>query len=157
MGYTVSFWDRSETGEGHTITAWLWDFGDDGTSTVQNPEHTYAESGEYTVSLTAENDCGERGSFSLNIETGGENKMGEYTETVTITSGSMITISVEIVEPTAPFQFVQSVTGTPLTEKSAELRSEDGLTILQTVITDGDGIATFVDVRHGTYQIKITY
>ncbi len=35
-----------------TITGWAWDFGDDGTSTVQNPSHTYATAGTYTVSLT---------------------------------------------------------------------------------------------------------
>jgi len=35
------------------VTAWSWDFGDTGTSTLQNPGHTYAAAGTYTVSLTA--------------------------------------------------------------------------------------------------------
>jgi len=34
-------------------TAWLWDFGDDATSTEQNPVHLYQSSGTYSVSLTA--------------------------------------------------------------------------------------------------------
>jgi len=34
------------------ITEWLWDFGDGGTSTEQNPSYTYYESGLYTVTLT---------------------------------------------------------------------------------------------------------
>jgi uncharacterized repeat protein (TIGR01451 family) len=43
----VSFGDES-TGQ---ITSWLWNFGDDFTSTLQNPTHTYTISGVYTVSL----------------------------------------------------------------------------------------------------------
>jgi PKD repeat protein len=34
------------------IVSWGWDFGDGGTSTVQNPTHTYTANGTYTVSLT---------------------------------------------------------------------------------------------------------
>jgi len=39
-------------------TSWAWTFGDDGTSTLQNPAHVYAATGTYTVSLTAENSAG---------------------------------------------------------------------------------------------------
>jgi len=46
---TVSFTDLS-TG---TVTGWSWNFGDSGTSTVQNPSHIYQSVGSYTVSLTA--------------------------------------------------------------------------------------------------------
>ena len=34
------------------VTEWLWDFGDDTTSTLQSPQHTYAASGDYRVKLT---------------------------------------------------------------------------------------------------------
>ncbi len=50
----VSFTDAS-TGN---PTAWSWSFGDGGTSTVQNPSHTFAAAGTYTVSLTASNAAG---------------------------------------------------------------------------------------------------
>jgi PKD domain-containing protein len=39
-------------------TGWAWDFGDGGTSTAQNPTHSYTNSGVYTVSLTATNSLG---------------------------------------------------------------------------------------------------
>jgi len=38
------------------ITAYQWNFGDGNTSESQNPQHTYAESGEYEVSLTITTD-----------------------------------------------------------------------------------------------------
>ena len=36
-------------------TSWSWTFGDGGSSTAQNPAHTYTAAGSYTVSLTATN------------------------------------------------------------------------------------------------------
>ncbi|MEM6272030.1 MAG: PKD domain-containing protein [Bacteroidota bacterium] len=49
-GQGVTFTDQS-TG----ATQWNWDFGDGGTSTQQNPTHTYATAGTYTVTLIASN------------------------------------------------------------------------------------------------------
>jgi len=54
-GLDVSFTDLSF----NTPTAWSWDFGDDSTSTSQNPEHGFAEPGIYFVCLVASNDCGD--------------------------------------------------------------------------------------------------
>ena len=36
-------------------TSWNWDFGDGNSSTLQNPAHTYASSGSYTIKLTSTN------------------------------------------------------------------------------------------------------
>ena len=36
-------------------TSWLWDFGDNSTSTSQNPNHTYSDTGFYNVRLIASN------------------------------------------------------------------------------------------------------
>jgi gliding motility-associated-like protein len=54
--FPVSFTNNS-TGPG-TLT-YLWNFGDGGTSTVQNPSHIYAATGNYNVSLavTSSNGC----------------------------------------------------------------------------------------------------
>jgi PKD repeat protein len=48
---TVTFTDTST----NTPTSWAWDFGDSGTATTQNPQHTYSTPGIYTVGLTATN------------------------------------------------------------------------------------------------------
>jgi len=47
----VPFSDSSISGL-HNIASYAWDFGDGGTSTQQNPLHTYAQSGQYSVKLT---------------------------------------------------------------------------------------------------------
>ena len=47
-GQAVQFTDTS-TG---SPTSWHWNFGDGGTSTVQNPTHNYAAAGPYTAALT---------------------------------------------------------------------------------------------------------
>lgn len=58
--------------------SYLWNFGDNSTSTQENPSHIYTSAGNYTVTLTITNSCG----------------------TVT----SMQNLSVTVVPPTAIFQ-----------------------------------------------------
>ena len=50
---SVSFMDTTSGS-----ATWLWDFGDGNTSTVQNPNYSYAVPGTYTVCLTTTNACG---------------------------------------------------------------------------------------------------
>ena len=52
----VTFTDLSSG----TITAWAWDFDNDGDldSTLQHPTHAYTAAGTYTVKLTVSNGCG---------------------------------------------------------------------------------------------------
>ncbi len=50
-GLAVTFSDQSADPAG-TIGAWTWDFGDGGTSTLQNPVHTFSVAGTYTVTET---------------------------------------------------------------------------------------------------------
>lgn len=58
---------------GVNVDTWAWDFGDSGTSTAQNPQHTYNTAGTYDVTLTATDDNG----------TDSETKVGF----ITVTSG----------------------------------------------------------------------
>ena len=53
---TVNFTNGSHSA--NTITSWSWDFGDTHTSADQNPSHTYAHDGTYTVCLTIHDDHG---------------------------------------------------------------------------------------------------
>lgn len=49
-GNSYAFFDGTTGG-----TTWAWDFGDGGTSTQQNPTHSFPTSGTYTVILTVTN------------------------------------------------------------------------------------------------------
>jgi uncharacterized protein (TIGR02145 family) len=82
-GQSVQFTDQST----NNPTSWSWSFGDGGTSTLQNPSHTYSTAGTYTVTLTATNSAG----------SDGETKTG------------YITINPSVIAPVAAF------TGSPRT------------------------------------------
>ncbi|MEL5994237.1 GEVED domain-containing protein [Hymenobacter segetis] len=60
---TVQFTDASQ----NLPTSWLWTFGDGGTSTLQNPSHTYATAGTYAVTLRATNAAGNNTSAATSI------------------------------------------------------------------------------------------
>ncbi len=51
---TVQFTDTSS----NSPTTWNWDFGDGGSSTLQNPTYTYTTPGIYNVTLTSGNSAG---------------------------------------------------------------------------------------------------
>ncbi len=51
---TIDFTDLTT----QSPTTWDWDFGDGGSSTQQNPTHTYTASGTFTVTLIADNAIG---------------------------------------------------------------------------------------------------
>ena len=50
---TDNFLEVSFSNFSQNATSYTWDFGDNMTSTEESPTHTYAEAGEYTVTLTA--------------------------------------------------------------------------------------------------------
>jgi len=58
FSHTVSFLTAIVTDESIGATSWAWDFGDGGTSTLQNPIYVYDSPGAYTITLTVTNDCG---------------------------------------------------------------------------------------------------
>jgi PKD repeat protein len=60
---TVQFTDQS-TGP---VTNWNWSFGDGATSLVQNPSHTYGNTGSFTATLTVNGSSGQTSSTSHTI------------------------------------------------------------------------------------------
>jgi len=52
-----SFTDTSTDSDG-SVTGWSWDFGDGNVSSAQNPNHSFAADGSYTVNLTATDNDG---------------------------------------------------------------------------------------------------
>jgi PKD repeat protein len=52
VGALLQFTDQSSSGSAAQIDTWAWDFGDGGTSNLQNPTHTYNTVATFTVALT---------------------------------------------------------------------------------------------------------
>ena len=88
---TVTFTDSST----NTPTSWNWSFGDGSSvnATMQNPVHTYASTGTYTVALTATNSAGSN----------------------TFTRTSYITVTSAVVTPVANFVGTPTSGTAPLT------------------------------------------
>lgn len=59
----------TDTSEGNP-TAWSWDFGDGGTSDLQNPVHAFTVAGAPTVTLEVSNDAGDRDTISRQVRVG---------------------------------------------------------------------------------------
>lgn len=68
-GLTVTFTDTSTDPNPILggIASWAWNFGDNSTSATQNPVHTYAGNGTYTVKLTITTTDGRKASTSSNL------------------------------------------------------------------------------------------
>ncbi|HEX5001192.1 MAG TPA: PKD domain-containing protein [Bacteroidia bacterium] len=63
---TLNFTDLS-SGNGGVITSWMWDFGDGGTDTLQNPAHDYSAAGTYPVTLIVTTQAGCQQSITGNV------------------------------------------------------------------------------------------
>ena len=72
-GLSCAFTSTSSDPDG-SVVAWSWSFGDDTTSTAQNPTHGYAAGGTYTVRLTVTDNGGSTGSTSQSITVTGTNQ-----------------------------------------------------------------------------------
>ncbi|MEA3376524.1 MAG: S8 family serine peptidase [Chloroflexota bacterium] len=73
------FTDQSSDPDG-SIVSWAWAFGDGSTATAQNPSHTYAADGTYTVALTVTDDDGatDTASQDVTVSSGGGEAGGMY-------------------------------------------------------------------------------
>lgn len=128
-GEEVQFTDASTPAS--DIKTWAWDFGDGNTSTEQNPTHTYATAGTYTVTLTVTSDKGT------------DSATGEHTvEVVAPLTGTITGICYQNPDVPAPDQTVELfVDGSPF----------------DTQVSDsGDASYTFLNVPAGEITLACT-
>ncbi len=69
----------------NTVDSYLWDFGDGNTSTAENPTHSYAADGMYTVTLTVTN---ARGTDSYTLEVEMETAQQPVEQTIDVCRGT---------------------------------------------------------------------
>ena len=83
------------------LVAYEWDFGDGTTGQGEQPSHTYADEGRYTVELTVHDDVGQEDTHSERVAV--EDKRLQYTLTAkpdTVNLGEQITVQI-VVENTS--------------------------------------------------------
>ncbi|ACL17090.1 PKD domain-containing protein [Methanosphaerula palustris] len=77
----------NDTSLGGNLTAWSWVFGDGATSTEQNPVHTYAAGGNYTVNLTVTNSGGSNSTEKVDYISVARQPLPEANFTANVTTG----------------------------------------------------------------------
>jgi PKD repeat protein len=65
---TIQFTDQSTHSAGNPIISWFWDFDDGGTSTQQNPQHTFPEADRDDVNLTITTHNGCQSDLEIRLE-----------------------------------------------------------------------------------------
>ena len=135
-----------ETGDpmgGNNLTEVTWSFGDGGTSTLQNPSHTYTAAGTYTVSLTATNAQGSDTATKTNYITvtePGTGGGGMHVDDIVVTriisgrkyyGGAVVTIVDEGGAAVSGATVTGTMTG-PGTETLSGVTGADGSVSLQT-------------------------
>lgn len=133
QGNATQFTSTSTTNpSGQSISSYQWSFGDGGTSTQQNPTHTYAQPGTYTVTLTV--NCG-------------GNCSDTKTQTVTV-----------LAQPTCNFTFTTVCSGSATQFTSTA--SGEGITSYQWNFGDGQtgsgATASHTYAQPGTYTVTHT-
>src|SRR5207245_2104731 len=72
-GLSCAFTSTSSDPDG-SIVAWSWNFGDGATATAQNPTHSYAAGGTYSVTLTVTDNSGATNTAARTVTVGGANQ-----------------------------------------------------------------------------------
>jgi PKD repeat protein len=90
---------------GANAASYLWDFGDDETSTDQNPVHTYTENGTYTVRLSATNANGTR-TTTTTIQVGPTEETGDTSFQLGLSDWTLIIFGLIIIALIALVGFV---------------------------------------------------
>lgn len=100
-GTNTTFTDQSSATSG-TVNSWQWDFGDGGSSIVQNPLHAYTAGSTYDVTLIAggSNGCYDTLMIPVTVNpvpfanfltgTGCENTPVDFTDISTISTGNIV-------------------------------------------------------------------
>ncbi len=133
---SCDFTDSSSDSDG-TVVSWSWDFGGDGTSTVQDPSHTFSADGTYNVSL---------------LVTDNEGATDSVTQAVTVTA------PVVNVPPTASFTYVCNDLSCDFTDSSSD---SDGTVVSWSWNFGDGGTSTSQNPSHtfaagGSYNVTLT-
>ena len=139
---TVSF--NAVVSGGDAPLSFAWDFGDEETSVIQSPSHTFEDGGAYTVTVTVTDDNGDESSDDIVI-TVGDDDTPSVTASVTPESGLAplaVNFSASVAGGNEPYTYRwdfgdSSPTGE--VQNPAHTYSEAGTYTATVIVTDADG------------------
>ncbi|MCB0209578.1 MAG: PKD domain-containing protein [Anaerolineae bacterium] len=139
-GDTVSF-DASATQSASPIVSYAWDFGDGATGSGQLINHTYAQPGDYTVTLTVTDQDSQSGSATLSVTINPVAQPDPLTANITGPTGGQV--------------------GDQLTFDAQSSSSAAPLTAIQWDFGDGTTAGSSLVVNHtyqqaGDYTVELT-
>jgi PKD repeat protein len=132
-----SFMDTSSDFDG-SVVSWSWTFGDGGTSTAQDPLHTYAAEGTYAVTLTVTDDDGDSDAVTQSLTVG--------------TSAELAVSSVSPDTVQLPMTFVATIVGEGFGDDAqVSLSNGSGPTpaVTNVVVIDSATITAMIKVKSG--------
>jgi len=135
LGTPVNF-----SGSAAGAVIWNWDFGDGNTSTQQNPEHTYTQTGNFMVTLTAETPDGCSNTDTLDVVVR-PNPVSLFTSTSPICSTDSVYFTNQ---STTPNGFIQTWIWD----------MDDGSII--TIDAPGDPNIAYQYANPGTFEVMLT-
>jgi PKD repeat protein len=146
----VKFVDES-TDDGW-IVAWHWDFGDGAESSEQNPEHQYAEKGEFTIALTVTDNGGLTGTVEKSIVVGNAAPIAAFSFTSPATTGEAVKFTNESTDDgELVASFWEFGDGTTSAQWSPEHKySSTGTFVVKLTVIDDDNAASSI-----THEIEI--
>jgi PKD repeat protein len=131
--------------------AWSWNFGDGGTSTLQNPVHTYATAGTYNVTLIATDNDGAQNSITKPV-TVSTAQMYVYSIVQTITKVSKKYKSTAVVT-------IRDTNNAAVANATVYITWSGVVTGSTSAVTNSSGQATFTSSsvnKTGPFTITVT-
>ncbi len=139
---TADFTDQSTDSDG-SIASWAWNFGDGGTSTAQNPSHTYGSDGTYTVTLTVTDDDGATDQTSQDVtvssSTTNSPPTADFTYTTTDLTADFTDQSTDSDGSIASWAWNFGDGSTSTAQNPSHTYGSDGTYTVTLTVTDDDG------------------
>jgi len=148
--------DTSTDADG-TIASWGWNFGDGGTSTLQNPTHDYVDDGTYSVTLTVTDDDGASDTISKDVIVNNVPPVADGDGPYTYKLGEIITFdgsgSYDLDGTIVSYQWTFGDGATGNGERPSHRYARTGTYFVNLTVTDDDGLTdtdmTTVNIASG--------
>ena len=148
---TCSFTSASSDPDG-SISAYSWTFGDGSTSTIQNPSHTYAAAGTYTVAFTVTDNQGATNSVShtVTVTSGNQPPVAGFTSSCSGRTCNFLSTSSDPDGSIATYSWTFGDGGTSTLQNPSHTYAVGGTTYTVTLtVTDNQGATNTVSqLRH---------